>query len=377
MPKDATMPTNTPHLLLLQEGRRGDDAQLRALAGALGWKREVVHLRRSLIRVALDRVTAALGLPGARDVARRVGPPWPDAVFVVGGRSIGAARHIRRRSGGRTRVVAVGRPWAALRHFDLVVTTPQYKLPAAGNVLHNRLPLNALDMDTLAAAAAEWRPRVAALPAPYVTVLLGGDSGSHRFDAATARRLAARADAHARAVGGSVLACASPRTPAEACEAFAAALTAPARVQRWQPEGAANPFSGFVGLADRLLVTGESASMLAEALSTGKPVETVALPMRRRAALLTRTVPDGLRRLGLAGPCARLSAALARRGLWVPAREMARVHRALAAAQPDERHPRADLDRAVAAVSALFPGHRPRREPSERATARRPVRRAA
>ncbi|SDG19984.1 hypothetical protein SAMN05216241_106181 [Limimonas halophila] len=360
------MTQQTPHAVLLQEGRRGDDAQLQALADALGWPHTRVRVRRSLVRVALDRLTASLGLPGDREAVARVGPPWPDAVFVIGGRSIGLARHVRRRSGGRTRIVALGRPWAPLDQPDLVITTPQYKLPADANVVHNHLPLNTLDPARLAAGAAAWRPRVADLPGPCVTVLLGGNSSTHVFDAATARRLAALASERAGELGGSVLACGSPRTPAAAVEAFAAALTVPNRVIPWRPDAADNPLAGFVALGERLLVTGESASMVAETLRTGKPVETVELPLRRRAAVVTKHLPHVIERLGLGRPCAGLSAALTRRGLWVPPRDLGRVHEALAAAGgPTAEVPAEDVARACAAVRALIAAPREAAGPAD------------
>ena len=40
------------------------------------------------------------------------------------------------------RLVHVGRPWARPGTFDLVVSTPQYFLPEASDVLVNPLPLH-------------------------------------------------------------------------------------------------------------------------------------------------------------------------------------------------------------------------------------------
>ena len=63
--------------------------------------------------------------------------PWPDLVLLAHQSNENVARWIRRQSGGRTRLVLLGRPWAPAEAFDLVVTTPQYDLPEAANVLHN------------------------------------------------------------------------------------------------------------------------------------------------------------------------------------------------------------------------------------------------
>ena len=47
---------------------------------------------------------------------------------------------------------------------------------------------------------------------------------------------------------------------------------------RWRPDDPDNPYAAFLGLADEIIVTGDSASMLADACVTGRPVRYVALP---------------------------------------------------------------------------------------------------
>jgi hypothetical protein len=288
-------------------------------------------------------------------------------VLASGGRAVSAAVRLRRRSGGRTKIVFVGRPWAKLDHFDLVVTTPQYRLPEAANVVRNLLPLNVIPAGDLAAARQRWARDLAHLPAPRLTVLLGGDSGSCRLDPASAVHIAQRANAWAHATGGSVLATSSPRTPGRALAAFEAALTAPGQVYRWRPEDAANPLLGYLALADRLLVTGESASMIAEACRTGRTVEIVPLPKRPLARLLT--APLGGRGAGLARHLAPIARRLTRLGVLVPPRDLDCLHRALretadvaaAAGDPGATVVRLsadhDLDRAVARVEALLATH--------------------
>ena len=81
---------------------------------------------------------AALGA-GRGELVR----PWPDIVLGIGRRSVPAARWIRDRAGGRTRLVWLGRPRVALRHFDLVLASPQYAMPDAPNLVRLSLPWQA------------------------------------------------------------------------------------------------------------------------------------------------------------------------------------------------------------------------------------------
>jgi hypothetical protein len=49
----------------------------------------------------------------------------------------------------------------------------------------------------------------------------------------------------------------------------------------WQPDQSENPYLAYLALADILIVTGESESMLAEAAATGKPVYIYPLPKQQ------------------------------------------------------------------------------------------------
>lgn len=350
----------SPRILVLREGRAGDDRQLITLAEALGRPYEVVPFHVPIGRVIRERIRDALNIPGPMPDGQTWGPPWPDLVLATGGRAVSAATRLRRMSGGRTKIVFVGRPWAPLNRFDLVITTPQYRLPDAPNVIQNLLPLNAQPPERLAEGRDRVAERVAGLPTPRIAVLLGGGTSSHRLDAETARAIARRASARARALGGSLMVTSSPRTAAEAMDAFTQALDAPATVYRWQPQDPENPLTGYLALADRIIVTGESASMLAEACRTGKPVEVVGLPKRPVSRLLTR--PFGGRLAGAARALAPIGRALARAGAIVPPRDLDRLHAALyrhaVPADADGGAVRLDVDgdlrRAVAGVDALL-----------------------
>jgi mitochondrial fission protein ELM1 len=182
------------------------------------------------------------------------------------------ARWIRRQSRGRSRLVHMGRPWAPLEAFDLVISTPQYALPERDNVLVIDLPLHRVTRERLAADAAAWAPAFTDLPGPRTAVLLGGSSGSFVFSPRKGAELGRLVNERARAEGGSLLITDSARTAAETFDAFRGELTVPSYVHRWQQGAAANPYFAFLGIADRLVTTGESVSMLAEASATGKPL---------------------------------------------------------------------------------------------------------
>jgi mitochondrial fission protein ELM1 len=261
-----------PVVWLLHGHKAGDNNQVLALAEALSWPFEIKRLAyRSweLLSNRLLQVTLAGTDPGH---CSPLEPPWPDLVITAGRRNEPVARWIRRQSGGRTRLVHVGRPWAPLDCFDLIVVTPQYFLPERDNILHLDLPLHRVTRDGLDALGREWRARFEQLPRPWWSVLLGGDSGPFVFTPDKARHLAGWLNRRVAAEGGSVLLTNSARTPAAAWSAFRDTLTVPNTAWSWGRDATDNPYLAYLALGDRLVVTGESMSMLAEAAASGAPL---------------------------------------------------------------------------------------------------------
>jgi hypothetical protein len=260
-----------PTIWLLLGHKAGDNSQVNALAEALGWPCERKHLVYRYTELLTNLLLGPTLAGVVRTQSSPLAPPWPDLVIAGGRRNEPVARWIQRQSEGRTRLVHIGRPWARPEYFDLIVTTPQYRLPDRPNILLNELPLQAASTQRLAAAAV-WEPRLEHLPRPRIAVLVGGRSGQFPFAAGEGARLGQIADAMARQAGGSLLVTTSARTPPAATAALAATLTAPHYLYRWTPNAAGNPYWGYLALADAFIVTGDSLSMLADACATRRPV---------------------------------------------------------------------------------------------------------
>ncbi len=250
--------------------KSGDNAQVLTLARALGleYTEKQVLARSWELLVHTQHRPTLMGIDKARSSPLQA--PWPALVISAGRRNEAVARWIRQQSGGRTRLVHIGRPWAPLNEWDLIVSTPQYFLPPEPHILVNTLPLHT-PVPGPEVRNGEFLDETGGLPAPRIAVLVGGDSGPFVMTAAKATALAQRSSAVACAVGGSLLVIDSPRTPAVAQQALAAGLTAPHRYYRWG-EAASNPYREILDLADAFVVTGESMSMLADASVTDKPL---------------------------------------------------------------------------------------------------------
>ena len=264
--------TDAPRVWVILSWRAGERSQVLALAEALGWpfeEKRMAYRSRLLPPHLLRRVTpAGIDPQGSSPIEG----PWPDLIIGAGSLNEPVARWVQRQNGGRTRIVWVGRPWAALSRFDLVVTTPQYRLRRRPDVLHNPTTMHRVTPARLASELEMWRDRIADLPRPLISVLVGGPSGPFPFGEHAGRRLGRLLEKEAAARGGSVWLTTSARTPRAAVDALQDELSVPHRLHAWSPEGDENPYFAMLAAADFIVASADSISMLSEAASVGKPM---------------------------------------------------------------------------------------------------------
>ena len=171
---------------MLQTARAGDNAQVLEIARRLGGdpvvKKVTFNALHNLPNWMLGASLASL-VPEAQ---RQFVAPWPDLVIAAGKRTVPIVRWIRAASGGRTKLVQIGRPRAKLAHFDLVISTPQYGLPRLPNVVELALPF-ASPLPVTPQEISYWTEEWKSLPRPWVMVSIGAGKfpqrlGECRFD---------------------------------------------------------------------------------------------------------------------------------------------------------------------------------------------------
>jgi mitochondrial fission protein ELM1 len=280
----------------LTTGEAGMRNQARGLAAAVApfVEEKVVHFKPLWRRAPAGTPFLLRGLTADSDP---LGPPWPDLLVTCGRRAGAVGLALKARAGGRLKLVHVQDPQTSPRGFDLVVAMPHDRVEGP-NVLRVTTALHDVRPDRLAAAASEWAPRFAHLPRPYIGVILGGSTAKLEFSVDQGRELAAGLSRLRAATGGTLLIVPSRRTPDAVLRGFEAmARTEAGGVWVWPREGD-NPYLGVLALADRLVVTADSVSMLSEALATTAAVEVFLLPLRGRHARFV----SGLFERGLAQP---------------------------------------------------------------------------
>ena len=217
-----------------------------------------------------------------RDVVTQ---PRPDLVIGCGGMAAAVLAALR---SPKCRVVQVQNPRMSLGRFDLVIANRHDELTGP-NVIVTRTALHRVTQRRLAEEADRWRDRFAALPRPLVAVLLGGSNGRYRLDAEIGGVLAADLATMMRRDRVGIMLTPSRRTDPGVTRLLSDALT-PLGGWVWDFTGD-NPYFGMLALADLIVVTQDSVSMISEAAATRAPVLFAPLPGRsRRQGLFIQTM---------------------------------------------------------------------------------------
>lgn len=267
--------TSPPIIWVLTDDRAGNVAQATGVAEALG----MPFVTKEICYTPLARLPNVI--TGARLIGltpeSRTGltPPWPDLVIAAGRRTAPVARWIKRNAQKPVALAQLMNPGRrGADEFDLIAV-PQHDcaLPNgdAANVLRTTGAAHRLTPARLAAAGEAWGPRLSGLPKPHIAVLVGGATHSRPFPTGLAAELGRRVQALARGAGGTVLLASSRRTGTAAEAALTGAISEPRQVFLWSA-GGDNPYTGYLALADAIIVTGDSVSMCTEACAVGRPV---------------------------------------------------------------------------------------------------------
>ncbi|MBP2230289.1 mitochondrial fission protein ELM1 [Azospirillum agricola] len=259
---------------VVSDGKPGMENQCIGLAEALGLTPVV---KRVSLRAPWRQLSPYLRV-GNRFAAGPGGDPiqapWPDLLIGTGRQSIAPSLAVRRQSRGRSFTVQIQDPQISPRHFDLVVV-PRHDKLRGDNVLVTRGALHRVTPAILAEAAARFAPRLAHLPHPRVAVLIGGNNGVYSLTPAIMGEVAEKLVNLTRSHGAGLMVTPSRRTGADNEAILRARLSGlPAEV--WDGTGE-NPYFGYLGLADAVVVTCDSVSMTSEACSTGKPTYVIEL----------------------------------------------------------------------------------------------------
>jgi len=259
---------------VMSEGHAGMENQALGLAERLGLEPEIKRVKPRVPWVWLPSGWWPAPMSALGPDSDKITAPWPDLLISSGRRSVPYSIHIGRQAGRSCFRVHIQNPQCALRHFDLIAA-PLHDNLSGENVVGTLGALHRVTSKRLALEAEKFRDLLTDLPRPLVSVLIGGNSRTYQLTAEIMTKLCDRLGNWASEQGAGLAITPSRRTGAENIEMLKQRFTG-SNSFVWDFEGE-NPYFGFLGLADYIVVTSDSVSMMSEAMSTGKPIYVIDL----------------------------------------------------------------------------------------------------
>lgn len=286
---------DSPIIWVLTDDKPGNRTQSLGVAAKLPWGFEEKRIDLNRWARVPNRLLGRSRISGGGVLAS----PWPDIAIAAGRRLVPLLRYIKKQNPACFAVYLM-RPGAPLRDFDLLAIPEHDKPKEHPNILTTLGAPHGVTAEILATAAAEWQAQLQHLPTPRIAVLAGGNSTSAQYMPEDFHELGVLASEMVNATGGSLMVTTSRRTGRVGTDYLRLALSAEHELFLWEPE-APNPYHAFLGLAEAIIVTGDSMSMCAEACGTGKPVF-IYVPRKGRLAPKLRAMHESLFEQGLAQP---------------------------------------------------------------------------
>ena len=201
---------------------------------------------------------------------------WPDYVINTEEwpHEINLMLEIRKLSPKKTKVIHLENPKLRNLEFDLIVNATHQPLIKGSNVIRLTGVSSWITDMKLQAARAKWETRLGWMKKPLILVSIGGESEFNPYHSEYAKDLAQKVKAVAKTYGASVLIVTSRRTPPAAVETVVRELTGIVYFlfdwNRDLPDD--NPYAAGLALADYVIVTGDSLSMMSDVAAVGKPL---------------------------------------------------------------------------------------------------------
>ncbi len=262
-----------PSVWVLHDGKPGMASQALGLAEATGFSfsEKKLSIRRPWTWLPPQFWLAPLDAATEAGVA--LAPPWPDLVIGCGRNTVRPALTIRRASGGRTLAAQIQDPRVGRGEFDMLFV-PEHDRLRGPRILVTSGAIHRVTPERLAVEHRRF-PALDKLPRPILGVLIGGSNRAYRLDLRRLGEIAEMIASVLRRTGGSAVVTPSRRTGERGLSLLRERLAGlPGSI--WDGNGD-NPYYAYLAIADALLVTADSVSMVSEAAATGKPVHILSL----------------------------------------------------------------------------------------------------
>jgi uncharacterized protein len=267
---------DSPRIWLLLDDRPGHQTQARGLAQALQAQMPLQIEEKLLSFNTLNQLpNSILGASLVsinKTKSSALNLPYPDLVIAMGRRVAPVARWIKRQSGGYTLVVLLGRKAASDPFLvDMSISCTHFGLFPHARLKQLVVPPTQVNWQVMEQLKCDSDDPMRDIAHPHVVWLLGGPTAQHTMDMEFATRMAGEITKASEKLGAGLAIVTSRRTPRSFVNILQS-IAPHAHIHQWRRDNKDNPYLSYLAHADFLVVTGESESMLAEAVATRRPL---------------------------------------------------------------------------------------------------------
>ena len=264
--------------LVFDAEKKGSENQCRGLAEALGVSEIIAKpIPQAPFLRFIPRSLWFGFLRFQKGILSGIQADVPDLIISSGTRGSVVGTFLKKKF-QKTFLVNVLNPRLYHGLFDIIVA-PEHDRLKYPNVLEVSGSLHRITPERLSQEAMAFKPHHKSFISPIITVLLGGPSKNFSLEKDHVTTLGRQLAHLHRARQASFLVSFSRRTPEAFKEEFLKATKGvPLEIYDPITSKQPNPYFAYLGLADHIIVTADSISMVAEVCSTGKPVYISPLP---------------------------------------------------------------------------------------------------
>lgn len=260
--------TKTEHKIwILSDGKPGDENQCLGVAERLGGDIEIRHVAPTRPWVWAMPWGPIAPCEHPSQPQSPIHGPYPDIAIASGRRTVAYLRSLKAASPDTT-TLFLKDPRCDNTGADLI-WVPFHDKRRGNTILVTLTGPHRITKEVLTHAQKTGPQAIHHLPGPRVALILGGDTKKESFGQGAARRLAHYLE-HQLPANMSVMVTPSRRTPAYLLKQVTKALRGR---PHWIWDGTGdNPYLSMLALADVIIVTADSHSMLSDVLATHAPV---------------------------------------------------------------------------------------------------------
>jgi mitochondrial fission protein ELM1 len=277
---------------ILSDGTIGMEVQSIALAESLSLNYKIKHIKPHWINKVFPSLAQFPGVPPSTRSTSKFTKPFPKILITCGHRHAGASIALKRISNGSIYTIHIQDPRINLKLFDLLIV-PDHDPSRGNNVITSRGSLNRITPSLIRNEAQLISKQTKTLVGRKVAVNIGGNTKGFKVNNKLASSIALQLKIFADDHNCSLMITTATRT-SESLKSTLASLTVNPNITLWT-SGKPNPYLGFLGTADIIIVTSDSINMISEACSTGKPVYVLSLGKTtpRREKFLSSMIKEG------------------------------------------------------------------------------------